>query len=250
MNIKRLLPLLVWFASLLPANAQHTQKSAESEQLGRAIEYFSSGKYHEALLIFQKLDKEYDLNPRFKAYIGVCYYYEWDYEKATTYLDAVMQDMEVYAPHERSFYYFSDAESHFNLGHYRECIPLFEQHLQVCYNNEKGDAYYRIAFSYMFLEEWENAADNFRSALSYYRQYRDTPELLARITQIEKMTKGIDDKIAAIKAELQQEQEQESIQEQEPETKQEQEPDPEVEIGQKSISASEQEPDPIIEITE
>ena len=211
--LKCLLLLFAWSASLLPMSAQHTQKSAEAEQLGRAIEYFSSGKYHEALLIFQKLDMEYDLNPRFKAYIGVCYYYEWDYEKATTYLDAVLQDMEVYAPHERSFYYFADAESHFNLGNYRECIPLFEQHLQLCYDNEKGDAHYRIAFSYMFLEEWENAADSFRSALSYYRQYRNTPELTARITQIEKMIKGIDDKIAEEKAKSQQIQEEKMTQE-------------------------------------
>ena len=138
---------------VLPADAQRRQKSEDAEQLGRAMEYFSSGKYHEALLLFQKLDDEYELNPRFKAY------------------------------------------SHFNLGHYRKCIPLYEQQLQVCYDNEKGDSFYRIAFSYMFLEEWENALDNFNSALSYYQRYRNTPELKSRITQIQKMLPGIEEEV-------------------------------------------------------
>ena len=127
--------------------------------------------------------------------MGVCYYYEWNYEKATAYLDSVITKLDVYAPHERSFYYYADAESHFNLGHYRKCIPLYEQQLQVCYDNEKGDSFYRIAFSYMFLEEWENALDNFNSALSYYQRYRNTPELKSRITQIQKMLPGIEEEV-------------------------------------------------------
>ena len=147
------------------------------------------------LLLFQKLDDEYELNPRFKAYLGVCHYYEWNYEQATAYLDSVINKLDVYAPHERSFYYFADAESHFNLGHYRKCIPLYEKQLQVCYDNEKGDSFYRIGFSYMFLEEWENALDNFRSALSYYQRYRNTPDLKARITQIRKMLPGIEEEV-------------------------------------------------------
>ena len=193
--MKKFVFIVLLILMVLPVEAQSRQKSEEAEQLGRAIEYFSSGKYHEALLLFQKLDDEYELNPRFKAYMGVCYYYEWNYEKATAYLDSVITKLDVYAPHERSFYYYADAESHFNLGHYRKCIPLYEQQLQVCYDNEKGDSFYRIAFSYMFLEEWENALDNFNSALSYYQRYRNTTELKSRITQIQKMLPGIEEEV-------------------------------------------------------
>ena len=50
---------------VMPVDAQRRQKSEDAEQLERAMEYFSSGKYHEALLLFQKLDDEYELNPRF-----------------------------------------------------------------------------------------------------------------------------------------------------------------------------------------
>jgi len=163
------------------------------------MEYFASGKYHEALLLFKKLDAEYELNPRFKAYIGVCYYYEWDYEQAAAYIDAVIDQLDIYAPHERSFYYFADAESHFQMGHYRECIPLYERQLQVCYDNEKGDSYYRVGFSRMFLEEWEDALVAFEHALDSYRRFRNTPEQQARITQIEKMITGIREKIEANK---------------------------------------------------
>ena len=156
--MKKYVFIALLLLTVMPIDAQRRQKSEDAEQLGRAMEYFSSGKYHEALLLFQKLDDEYELNPRFKAYLGVCYYYEWNYEKATAYLDSVITKLDVYAPHERSFYYFADAESHFNLGHYRKCIP-------------------------------------FQSALSYYQRYRNTPELKARITQIRKMLPGIEEEV-------------------------------------------------------
>ena len=92
------------------------------EQLTHAMEYFSSGKYHEALLLFQKLDKKYDLNPRFHAYMGVCYYYDWEYKKACEYLDEAIPKLDAYAPHERSVYYYAAAESHFNLEQYAEAL--------------------------------------------------------------------------------------------------------------------------------
>ena len=49
----------------------------DKEQLTIALEYFSSGKYIEARNILTRLDKRYKLNPRFKAYIGLCFYYTW-----------------------------------------------------------------------------------------------------------------------------------------------------------------------------
>ena len=59
--------LLMVFAFCANAQPRQRQKSEASEQLGMALDYFSSGKYHEALLIFSRLDKQYNLNPRFHA---------------------------------------------------------------------------------------------------------------------------------------------------------------------------------------
>ena len=70
---------LLFLTTSIPLSAQ---KSKDAEELGKALEYFTSAKYHEALLIFQRLDKEYKLNERFKAYIGLCYYHDWDYVAA------------------------------------------------------------------------------------------------------------------------------------------------------------------------
>ncbi|MBQ2523387.1 MAG: hypothetical protein II541_04205, partial [Prevotella sp.] len=81
--------------------------SADTEMLGKALDYFQGGKFHESLLLFEKLDKKYKLNPRFRAYMGVCYYYDWDYEKACEYLDSMIPQMAPFAPHERSVYYYS-----------------------------------------------------------------------------------------------------------------------------------------------
>ena len=116
--------------------------SADTEMLGKALDYFQGGKFHESLLLFEKLDKKYKLNPRFRAYMGVCYYYDWDYEKACEYLDSMIPQMAPFAPHERSVYYYSNAESHFNLGQYEEAKAYYEQMLNVCYDNEKSDGLY------------------------------------------------------------------------------------------------------------
>lgn len=184
--------VLLFLAIIIPfaVDAQR-QKSAESEELGKALEYFSSGKYHEALILFGKLDKKFNLNPRFKAYIGVCYYYEWDYENACKYLNTALPDIGNYAPHERSVYYYCNAESHFQLEKYKEAIPLYEKLLNVCFNNEKGDALYRLGFCYMFNEDWANARDYFSSAIAFYERFSEiTPTLSARIKQAGNMMKG------------------------------------------------------------
>jgi len=170
------------------------KKHEDTEKLGMALEYFTSGKYHEALLLFRKLDKDYKLNARFRAYIGVCYYYEWEYKKAVEYLDETIPQLDALSPHERNVYYYADAESHFYLGHYRDAIPLYERVLTVCYDNEKGDAFYRLGFCYMFLEDWANARDCFRSAGLYYKQFRNSPDLSARIIQIDNMIRGCEKK--------------------------------------------------------
>ena len=165
--------------------------TSDKDLLARALEYFRGGKFHEALLLFQNLEKEYKLNARFRAYMGVCYYYDWDYQHAAEYLDESIPELDGFAPHERSIYYFAAAESHFFLEQYSNAIPYYERQLTVCYDNEKADAFYRIGFCYFFLHDKEGALENFTSALAYYETYRDTPDLAARIAQLRRMVAGL-----------------------------------------------------------
>ena len=79
----RWLTLIAFVFVCLLTHAQSVpthNKQKDAELLGKALEYFASQKYHECLLILQGLDKQYRLNPRYKAYLGVCYYYDWDYD--------------------------------------------------------------------------------------------------------------------------------------------------------------------------
>ncbi len=188
--VTMLLLVMISHASLVKA-----QEPADSDRLEMAIAYFQSGKYHEALLLFEKLDKEYTLNPRFQGFMGVCYFHEWLYEEACKKLDAVMPQLEVFAPHERSVYYFTAGESHFELKHYAQAIPHYEKALTVCYDNEKGEIYYRLGLCYMFLENWQPAYEHFEKALDYLIGFQDTPEMQARIKQTAHMMAGCKDRM-------------------------------------------------------
>lgn len=181
---KLIITLLLCLTTSIPAFAQ---KSKDAEELGKALEYFTSAKYHEALLIFQRLDKEYKLNERFKAYIGLCYYHDWDYEAAVKYLEGVMPKLEVFAPHERSVYYYTTAESKFNLKQYKEAIPYYEKTLTVCYEREKGDVYYRLGLCNMFLQSWKPAYDQYMNAEKIYNQYKQEENVQGRLAQIKRM---------------------------------------------------------------
>lgn len=189
--------IYILFALLItPSCLQPTYSQvADKDKLGMAIDYFQSGKYHEALLLFNKLDKKYTLNPRLTAYIGVCYYYDGDYKNASKYLDSVIKQLDVFAPHERSLYYFINAESHFRLQQYDKAIPMYEQMLLVCYPNEKADALYQLGFCYLFKENWQNARDYFSSSLTHYEQLYNTPDTQSRITQLNNMIKGCNEKL-------------------------------------------------------
>ena len=181
---KVIIMLLMLLSFSLPAPAQ---KSKDAEELGKALEYFTSAKYHEALLIFQRLDKEYKLNERFKAYIGLCYYHEWDYEAAAKYLESVMPKLEVFAPHERSIYYYTAAESNFNLKRYKEAVPYYEKTLTVCYEREKADVYYRLGLCNMFLQFWKPAYNRYMDAEKIYNKYRQEEKVHERLAQIKRM---------------------------------------------------------------
>lgn len=188
MRLRRLLLILLCFVSV---SAFSQGKKAETEALGRALEYFQSQKYHEALLIFQRLDQSYKLNARYKAYIGLCYYYDWDYKKATEYFDTFLPKLDMLAPEERALYYYADGESHFQLSHYDQAIVLFQSALALCHDRDKGDSWFRIGFCYYFLQQPALAQGCFLVAEYYYATFRNSPDLQARRQQMAHMMRGL-----------------------------------------------------------
>ena len=178
---------------LLLGSVKAWAQTSDSERLGIALDYFQNGKYHESMLILQDLNSRYNLNPRFQAYLGVCYYYEWDYKHANECLDKAIPKLTKFSPQERSFYYFANAESLFNLQLYDQALDNYRQMLDLCHDDEKGDAYYKIGLICTFREQWIDALDNLQSAWYYHTKY--TPDKKARIAQIRNMIQGCCDKI-------------------------------------------------------
>lgn len=167
----------------------------DSDKLGMAIDYFQSGKYHEALLLFCGLDGKYNLNPRFKAYMGLCYYHDGDYKNACKTIDECLTKLENLSNQEQTVYVFTSAESHFMLGEYDLAIPKYEKMLLICHDNEKADAYFRLGFCYMSQEKWTSAYDNFSSSLAYYSQFGYAKEKKQRLEQLKNMIEGCKEKI-------------------------------------------------------
>lgn len=191
-SVKQIFLHVALFAALLacPSVSSAQQQSVDTERLGMALEYFQTGKYHEALMLFQQLDKRYKLNPRFRAYIGLCYFHEWDYKKAVAYFDKELPKLQGLSPHELSVYYYAAAESYFQMQNYDKALPYYELDLEVCYEREKGDLYYRTGLCHMFRKEWHQAYDSYTLAEKYYHEYRNTADLEARLAQIANMKNG------------------------------------------------------------
>lgn len=188
--MKWLLTLVAW-AFFLPLHAQNARTgNPDRELLDKAIDYFVSRKYHEALLLFEHLDEHYTLNPRYKAYMGYCYYVEWEYDTAAESFSVSMPRLAALSPHELSVYYFAWAESLFNLSRYDEAIAVYEQHLVRCYPNERADALYRLGFIYLFRDDKPLAWEYFSAACSCYQYYQ--PEQQARIRQLRHMALGLE----------------------------------------------------------
>ena len=189
-------------------------RKADAEQLARALDYFSSEKFHECLMLLQPLNRRYKLNPRYRAYLAVCLYYEWEYDEAVKLFDEVIPLLQGVAPHELSLYYWMDAESNFALQQYDRALPLYEKMLPLCRDNEKPDAYYRMGFCHLFAAESSGASSSekasgsseslgastaerkkakecFGLSLEGYLKYRNTPNEQARIAQIRHMIGGL-----------------------------------------------------------
>lgn len=167
---------------------ENTSYYTDAEKLSRAVEYFQSGKYHEALIWFSKLDKKYKLNPRFQAYMGVCCYYDGEYERAIEALEPILPKLKAFAPHELAVYYYSVADSYFRLNKYIDAVPFYEKHTLLCYNNEKGDSLFRIGICYRCLGDIEIAQEYFVEALAYFRRYNDTDRLKYIERELERST--------------------------------------------------------------
>lgn len=168
-----------------------SDKKADAEQLARALDYFASEKFHECLVLLQPLNRRYKLNPRYRAYLAVCLYYEWEYAEAIRLFDEVIPLLQGLAPHELSLYYWMDAESYFALQQYDRALPLYGKMLPLCRDNEKPDAYYRMGFCHLFAEERKKAKECFELSLEGYLKYRNTPNEKARIAQIRHMLGGL-----------------------------------------------------------
>lgn len=183
-------------------------RKADAEQLARALDYFASEKFHECLVLLQPLNRRYKLNPRYRAYLAVCLYYEWEYAEAIRLFDEVIPLLQGVAPHELSLYYWMDAESYFALQQYDRALPLYEKMLPLCRDNEKPDAYYRMGFCHLFAAESSGASSSekvsgssaaerkkakecFELSLEGYLKYRNTPNEKARIAQIRHMIGGL-----------------------------------------------------------
>ena len=185
---KVVLFIFLILSTLSSVNAQ----VRESEKLGKAIEYFGGQKYHEALILFEGLAKKYRLNPRFYAYMGVCYFKEQDYAHASEVLDSIIPHLEPFPPHERGVCYYSCAESHFLLGDYPTALSYYEMSLPVAYEREKGDIYYRMGCCGMMMESDSIQIENFRHAKTWFEKADMTiPETRARKKQTEVMLRAL-----------------------------------------------------------
>lgn len=183
------------FSPTTPSCAQQKAKStqADNNALTLAIDYFQGGKYHEALVILSRLDSLHNLNPRFRAYTALCYYYENDFRHATRIFDESLPKLKAFSPEERSIYYKANAESHFALQQYAEADAAYDSLLSIGKDKDKAEAYYRKGFIYIYNNEWLPALDSLQSSLYYYQHC--LPNEKARTAQIRNMIEGCCEKI-------------------------------------------------------
>ncbi len=178
---------LIVIACILVKPVFALAQANDKDQLGRAIEYFQASKYHESMLILKQLDDKYNLNPRFRAFLGVCYYYESEYTKAANLLETTIPKLTAFSPQEQGLYNWLCGESLFWLCQWQKAIGYYEASTLTRNGNEKADAFYRIGFCYINLNNMREAKDYLESALIYYK-ISNSSEYKARIAQLQNMT--------------------------------------------------------------
>ena len=187
--------LLLFFCFATSIYLSTCAQSVDADRLGKAISYFQSQKYSEALSLFQDLDGNYNLNPRFRAYYALCLYQTDHLKESAALFDEVLPQLSALSPQERAVYVFAAAESHFAIGHYTQAFDYYGQHLPLCRNNERGDAYFKMAFCSLQTENYVAAYDLLQQAISYYEAYNPSPSLEARKHQIATMLIGAEAQI-------------------------------------------------------
>lgn len=206
-------PLLILLLSILPLYSFAQNTAEDKEKLARAVEYFNGEKYHEAGIIFRNLNKKYNLNTRFKAYLGICELKDWNYTAVTEIFDSIYTDLTVYAPLEQNVYYNAAAESHFNLGNYHAALKYYELALTVCANKEKADICFKAGICCLQFDDDDNpdsapsnnqdnnpesvtkakaaAKDYLTRSLNYYNEYPTGKDEHDRMKQISTMLRKL-----------------------------------------------------------
>lgn len=184
-------------------------KDNGSELLGKAVEYYIGGKYHECTLVFENLKRYYTLTPRFQAYLGFSYYKEGKYSEAIESLKSAIPHLSAFSPKEQSVYLYACAESLFSQYRYDEAVKYYDRLLPLTEGNDKGDVLFHKAFSIYLSKKMESIAgdsvriselspyviesyDLFRSAARIYEENASTATSLqvARLRQCEAVVNG------------------------------------------------------------
>lgn len=204
---------LLWVCSTALSQTGRPAHGADTELLGKAIEYYNGSKYHECILAFEKLSRNYRLSPRFMAYWGYSYYKEQRYAEAADCLREAIPALSAYSPKEQSVYIYTCAESLFQLENYEEALQYYARALPLTDGNDKADVLFHTAFAQYFnngLYEIVDSGDTallhkdsttlkniyvlFNDALELYQDnsVKATPLQVARRKQCQMMLKGFD----------------------------------------------------------
>lgn len=167
----------------IQAQAQNAQ-TTDRERLGKAIEYFQTGKYHEAMLLFSYLNEHHRLSARTIAYLGVSCYYDGEYAEACKYLDQTADKISVYAPQERLVYYRCNADAHYRQEQYAEAIGMYERCCLVGDIASRQDSAYHIALCYIALKQWSQASEWLHTSLAYLEAMPTNKDTVAKTQSI------------------------------------------------------------------
>ena len=173
---------------------QEQNKTSDADLLGKAIEYYQGGKYHESILAFERLNSRYKLNARFIAYLGMSYFKENQYEEAAKYLKASLPELEAYSPYERAVYTYSCAESFFYMEKYHEAITYYNMALPLTNGNNRADILFHNAFAHYLTEGVTDTVKQlFSDALQTYKDNTATAtqQQAARLKQTENMLRAM-----------------------------------------------------------
>lgn len=167
------------------------QQKEGVEQLQHAIDYFSAGKYHEALLEFSELESSYKLNPRFIAYMGVCEFYEGNYGKAIVRFENSLDKLASLAPQELYLYHYLMADSYFNLQHFLESSVYYAKAQEYLPKKPDAELYYKRGMCGLFMKDNKMALEDFRTSRFLYRKQGESQKKTQRLRQLSHMIGGL-----------------------------------------------------------